>query len=400
MKSKLTRKILILSVAIGVILAVGLMFFMQSSLLNNAIMTGNIAQELKQEIANISPTADEKFTPVAIDEAGQKLQFLDKDGVYPINSISVNSKGMLSSSLEVDNGTSKFIGFYVLKNTAFNKPDDETSWVNLGTGYPFLGSSITENRLNFFNDQTGIYLINDAFINAYGGNYNGTNSIVFKAVYSNDEPISLSFDTAEFSQRSFGQILIDGQKRDFGSSISFNAGSTNNVSLKILSNPYRIFKSLEISEDGADFKEITTTQNGNEFNANVAITKNSKLKLTFEAAVFDIEVRANIDEVNKTANAIIGTKTGKVSLGSTFDGVTISSVEGYRLVNPNFSNYQIFNKSTNLHDTFSAINGSINIKKINEVFFDNYLNNNKIEIIALYVKQFNLEVNVNDGSIG
>ena len=341
---------------------------------------------------------------------GQTINFYN-DSSLPITDATINQAGYIQTYL-FQATDENFISFMVLKNDgslinpAAANPLDDLNWVNLSGSFA-AGSNPLEYHLSLNGLIDANFIKSFACYNSVGGW-----SINIKAVYSTAAPIQITIDALSTAQRDYGSVMLDGAKVSYGSAANYMQGSTAPVTVTAIADKYRTFLGFDVRvNDG-----ITTTVfaagdynvpgqytvvNGNTIQ--VIPQDGMHISAEFGSADFGISVEAQCGDgevVPLTTGAVIYTGVQQIALGGTYTN-SVQSVEGYKLTGGAYNNsVKIYNQITHEFDTYAAISGVINFSNIDSSFFDNYLDNGAIVIYAVYVKQFQLAVSVDNSTLG
>jgi len=338
-------------------------------------------------------------------------------------------------------GYSNFIGIYVLKNTEYGNESDAASWAPLGKG-DYKEGGIW--HLDFYDTNTGEYLINEDFVTDYGYKDGSNWSFTFRAVLSNNTPLVAKVVS---NDNTFGRLVIDGVSKNSGVVMEYEDPGIGSIVMTVqaFTSKYRDFEDIQfmISTDGTNFKDyndssVTSYVNAspvpikdddivigyqikinvpNPANPNFTVramfkNKDYKISVVGEAVTMTTEEHGGqLIEVPVTLPVIGGIEKDYFELVNLNSGCTytnkIESVEGFRLTSNSVNNIKILNQQKKLknedpdwYDYFPAPNGRIefgdgesSVERFSNDFFDKYLDeNNEIIIIAMYTQQFQLKL--------
>ncbi|KAI4454054.1 glycogen phosphorylase [Holotrichia oblita] len=300
-----------------------------------------------------------------------------------LETIRLNQEGRLNIYIHTGYESEKFKTWMVQKN------DGSDEFVNLGFG-EYVGNTAgrnAEQSMELYSN--GVYLINEAFLDNYL-QANGT--IVFKAVYTLSTPQVVTIET---TQKTFGTIQVDGITRPFGQdgkiAVSYDQDYAGNMILNILPKDYREVDTVQTSTDGNNWTSIPT----DEGNYTIPVENGLVVSITYKVVLYDIEVIAMTTGEKPVLGAAVNNPTGKISLETPkFNTASLNrNLEGYRIVANSFNNIKILNHKSGLYEYFHATNGNIDLN-IDEDFLDKFLQDGKVTIIALYVQQYELSVDL------
>jgi len=342
-----------------------------------------------------------------------QIQLRNEGGaVIPSPTFTINQPGHMTVSLATS-APYHFVSWQALSNewTGVAAAATDNYWINIGAGDTHGEAALVGRRLDLVTTENDVdtFLINEEFITRFVREEGGL-GVTFRAIYTNVAPISVTFDAINVGQRAFGSINIDGIGIPFGPAPRFyNAADNHTISIEITPNRFRTVALVEMSSDGGvTWNTMTYTESNRIWSTELDLTGwwsgvNFEVRVTFGVERFGISVVTNMDTEMSTAQrnaAVMGTPShtsGAVSgigLGDTFTGITLNSVQGFRLVHNNINNVRILNQRTGHYDHFHATNGVISLPtmdSINETFLENYLDNNgNITIVAIFVRQFGL----------
>jgi len=335
--------------------------------------------------------------------AGQQILFYNDVDPFPVTSFTIHQRGHIQTHLPSTGP--HFVGWEVLQRG--ENPALAASWTNIGTGFAVTGEQAhpAERRLSLFNAETGDYLIDEEFITDFatltGGNY----YIYFRAIFQNIAPHVLSLEAYTTAQMGWGTVRIDGFTRAFGEDIQFAHNHNSNVLIEITPNRFRGLGALEFStNNGTSWINIipVSTIDG-VVRAEIAPQNlaNMRLRVRFTSETFNMRVIANISAANA---GVSSTTSVPVSLGSNFGNVWLSPVGDYRLISNSFDNVRIFDHLEEDYVYFSAINGHVSFPAIDEDFLERFVDFeggfDMITVYAVFVRQFEISVEVNDSSLG
>ena len=129
-----------------------------------------------------------------------------------------------------------------------------------------------------------------------------------------------------------------------------------------------------------------------------------ELVITFRAIQYNVSVVSYVQGlgVQPVSGVITNNAPATIGVGSVFSGVQLHSTPNDVLVRPNTNNFRIRNHIENRWDYFSAIGGQIAFgpAQLNSAFFTNYANAGAIEIQALFVRHYQLDVFINNSDWG
>ena len=311
----------------------------------------------------------------------------------------------IGQSLYIQTGFTNVSGenFYFENWFAINKAG---SWVNLGAG--------TIDQLT--SEQRYYFVVNEDFLNNFACYDSGSGqwTISLKAVYGDTTPSTMFFDADTNAHRNWGILEIDGDPFQFNSYLSYLPADKQSVEICVQANQYYSIVGYETKLGGAVQDSVLVTPGDlnslGQWIFTLAAQDGLEFRVIFAPQYFDISV------VTKTAGgdvfdgAAVGAyiNTGapaQVSVQTgVFEGITLYSVQGYRLVNSSVQNIKIFNQISGVYDYYSAINGVIRFPSVDKSFMDKYLSVNsvtgqqEIVIIAEYYPQVYLAIGFDYGS--
>jgi len=312
----------------------------------------------------------------------------------------INQGGFLSVALNAS-GTYHFVSWQAQNSAG--------EWINIGTGDEWA-TGIMGRRLDIVTVEDGenIYLVNENFITNFVRLDGSTPYVLFRALYTNFAPVSVTIDTVSSAQRIFGTLSVDSFDRNFGTiPMSFPSGEVT-LGVDIIISPINEFRNIALVERSLNGGAYTPYTASGTFNAagewEYSIDLSGapagfeiSFRVTFGIERFDISVVSNFNTEmignGVHAAAIAGSPNlTQVGLGDEFYGIQLNSVEGFRLNHTNLNNFQIYNRRTNRWDNFHANGGAIVFDEytIDEDFLLNYLHNGEIVLVAVFVRQFTL----------
>ncbi len=373
-----------------------------------------IGEERIETIDNLSLYANwqivsYRLSHIGGNTPGQIITFHNEnDGT--INTATLNQKGYIKTYLGTEDANEHtFNSFLVLKKEYFETEDyqnNDKAWTSIGAGYSVADGNplLKEQRLNFYDTETGYYLIDKSFIEQYAILNESDIIFIFKPIYHIVEINSFTFDAKIPAQKSYAMVYIDGIYNPYGSKLNYIAPYTNQIEMKIIVNKYRALKEVLVDKnDGNLFNPVENIgQVNNVYTFTFNLVDGMVFELEFESVKFDISVIAQTFDgitLPQELNAIINNGPSQIYLNSSFSNAFASTVAGYRLVNNAVNNIKIFNQLTLIYDYFSAINGSISFASMDAGFLDKYLNfannsNGEIVIIAEYIQQYILDLEI------
>jgi len=242
---------------------------------------------------------------------------------------------------------------------------------------------------------------------------------VFKATYVWDAlPSSITLDAGAASQRAMGTMKVDGV--EFTRLHRINV-TTAEIAVAAKPNDYFEFVMFRTRIDGGTWVEYERHDDmlhagSGEYRLSLPADNGREVRIVFAAEPINISVKARVQGGDDIDDGNNGWASGlfqnngapdSVSLQfgrNAFQGVSILSTPGYRLVNRSIRNIKIRNfESTGPEDEytyFSAINGRININNMDADFFDRHIDPaNKaqgIVIIALFYEQVMVQISIID----
>lgn len=327
---------------------------------------------------------------------GQVVMFFDDAANAFTNSIKIDQQGYIWTYLGTEEDD-VFSSFMILKKEAWNGgtfTNDSANWVNIGAGESYVYTNTYKGQRLFFDD-----LIDEDFITNYAIDDNGTQRLVFKAVYDQFSPNQITVTT---SLPVLGSLKIDGLSRPYG--ISMNYPSSHAEQVEIVATPiaYRKFVRFDIFVGGT-FVESRTTST-----ILITIVDGMTIEAVFANQEYDVRL------ISQSGVTTLSTQTtvGGIELSSGYtSGQLLEHIADpfspatarHRIVSNNVSNYKIFNKMTGRYDYFNAGNRtvSINDATVNEDFFEKYLSlDGNFDIIVEYVRQFKFDFAITNGQRG
>jgi len=327
------------------------------------------------------------FNVEATETGGQSIHFFNAVDPHPISHYSIYQRGFIQTYLPSDDGNTFFIGFEVLI-------PGTTTWESLGDGRRFLTGNALEHRLDLWTLEDG-YIMDEDFIRDFVNTDN--NTINFRAIFVTQPPMQVTFE-AHTGQSGFGQIRVDGVPRPFGSVVPFAQDHATPISIEITPNRHRTLVAFQRSLDnGITWITVPTSVVGGVHIASYIPSHNLRLRVEFGVQNYSMRVMAN----HTGASAgVSNTAWQNVSIGGSFAGTTINSIQGYRLISDFAGNVRIWNRLANTYEYFSAINGNVNFNNMDTYFLDRFLHNGQITVYAVFVRQFAVTANVNDLNLG
>lgn len=345
---------------------------------------------------------------------GQIVSFHNEDN-DSLNDVTLHQDGYIKTHLNTqdENNQYTFNAFLVLKKEYYdihaqtnNYPtyqENADAWTNIGSGYLVNNDTplLKEQRLNFYDTETGYHLINQDFIQTYAIETSENQlSFIFSPVYHITEIHSFTFDVNTPSQKSYGMVYIDDVYTPYGTNLNYIAEDERQIEMRIEVNKYRTLNQIQYTTDNQNFTAIENIhQQDNTYTFTFDLIDGMQFEIEFASVEFDVSIVAytydNIP-VPIELEPITNNAPDKVYLNSNLSNATARNVDGFRLINNAVNNIKIFNQQTQLYDYFSAINGNINFASLNADFFDKYVdysnNDGQIVIIAEYVQQFELDL--------
>ena len=309
----------------------------------------------------------------------------------------IHQRGYLKTYLAQDDGNMYFLGWQARESAT-------ATWINIGSGRAVTEDTPqpAENRLELFTNEAG-YLIDEAFITRFAQQSEGEYTILFRALFENQTPRTVTFDVAHVSMIGWGSLRVDGTNRLFGSSVQYSHAHSDAMTIAITPNRYYTFENL-IRVTPSERVVIPTAKMGDGTHQPVVpiIPEDGMhFEIEFGLETYQMRVIASIPEVTNMVGAISSTLPISISLGNTISGIQISAVSGFNLVNPSFNNIRIFNNIMGEFEHFSAIGGGIYFPAIDASFLDRFMDGTgMITVIAMYVRQFSISVNVVNAHLG
>ncbi|MCL2587282.1 MAG: hypothetical protein FWE31_03530 [Firmicutes bacterium] len=309
------------------------------------------------------------------------LRLLHEGNPIAQSSLTIFQRGYIEAQ-SLLGGAENFIGFMVL--------NDEGDWVNLGAGDQVIANIEYHLHLEDLVDEDFIEMF------AIGG------QITFRGVFEVDIPRMMTFTSFLGTSPSWGSIRVDGINRTFGSTMQFPNNHTDPITIQIIPNRFRTLTDVTYTISGIVQSPIAVTPSICETYYTVEINPgvpgyNMQIYIDFGTQEFEIVVESN---VTVPEGAIIDTRvTEYIGLGDRLEGIYLHSLPGYRLTDPSWSNLRIFDTLEQTYEHFNAIDGEVNIE-ITEDFLTRFLQNDKVVITAIFVRQFSIQVMIENDNLG
>ena len=344
------------------------------------------------------------FTVVDFDQdnLGQSMHFHPGENtIGTMSTITINQPaGFARAYLASATVNDHFAGWLVLRNDWTGNKDDMENWVNLGIGSLYTGGNAMplEHRLQFYRD--GSFLIDENFISNFGYIPNsGPATITFRALFTDQSPMTVTFDAQDAASRNFGSIRIDGISRPVNTSTQFAHNQTTAFLLEVIPNSFRTVQSITVGGIAISSGDISYS-NG-VYSTSIVPTAGMNVVVYFDRQMFTLVVDANHAGA-VTGGGIVGATTHSVGLGSSVTGTEIQSVEGFRLTSPSAQNIRIWNVLTQRYVYYNALDGQLAtaLANLDENFFASYVDNGQIRVVAVFVRQFAVNITNDDPDLG